>query len=142
MANEILNLEYRIDISITQINNIMKNLIICSLVLLFISCSGNTNMSHSETARIVAESFFSKDESALKKHTTAAGYSSLITGLNMMPESDKKVEVEILEEAIDGEVAWVRYKTSYDGKTGIFKLVKENGQWKVTNKGPREKGSF
>ena len=120
----------------------MKNLVICSLVLLFISCSETKNMSHTETAQIVAESFFSKDESTLKKHTTSAGYSSLIMGLNAMPDSDKKIEVEILEEAIDGEIGWVRYKTSFDGKSGIFKLVKENGQWKVTNKGPREKGSF
>lgn len=99
-------------------------------------------MSPSETATIVANSFFSKDDSALKKHTTPEGYASLITFLNMMPDVDKKIEVEILDEVIDGEIAWVRYKTSYDGKTGIFKLVKENGQWKVTNKGPREKGSF
>ncbi len=99
-------------------------------------------MSHIETAEIVAKSFFSKDESALKKHTTSEGYASLITVQNMLPDSDKEIEVEILDEAIDGEIAWVRYKTSYDGKTGIFKLVKENDQWKVTNKGPREKGSF
>ena len=120
----------------------MKNLVICSLVLLFISCSENKNMSHTETAQIVAESFFSKDESTLKKHTTSAGYSSLIMGLNSMPDSDKKIEVEILEEAIDGEISWVKYSSTYDGKSGIFKLVKENGQWKVTNKGPREKGPF
>ena len=120
----------------------MKNLVICSLVLLFISCSESKNMSHTETAQIVAESFFSKDESTLKKHITASGYSSLITGLNMMPDSDKEIKVEILEEAIDGEIAWVKYKTSFDGKSGIFKLIKENNQWKVTNKGPREKGSF
>ncbi|MDO6766778.1 MULTISPECIES: nuclear transport factor 2 family protein [Cellulophaga] len=99
-------------------------------------------MSHTETAEIVAKSFFSKDESALKKHTTSEGYASLITVQNMLSDSDKEIEVEILDEAIDGEIAWVRYKTSYDGKTGIFKLVKKNGQWKVTNKGPREKGSF
>jgi len=120
----------------------MKNLVICSLLLLFISCSGNKNTSPSETAKIVAESFFSKDESVLKKHTTPEGYSSLVTVQNMIPDSDKEIEVEILEEAIDGEIAWVRYKTSFDGKTGFFKLVKENGQWKVTNKGIREKGPF
>ena len=120
----------------------MKKLIICSLVALFISCSGNGNMTHSETAEIVAKSFFSKDEATLKKHTTSAGYSSLIMGLNAMPDSDKEIEVEILEEAIDGEIAWVKYSSTYDGKSGIFKLVKENGQWKVTNKGPREKGPF
>lgn len=99
-------------------------------------------MSPSETAKIVAKSFFSKDESTLKKHTIPEGYSSLITGLNMMPDSDKEINVEILDEVIDKEIAWVKYKTTYDGKSGIFKLVKENDQWKVTNKGPREKGPF
>lgn len=128
--------------SITQINNIMKKLLICSLVLLFVSCSENNTMSHTETAQIVAESFFSKDESALKKHTTSDGYASLITVQNMLPESDKEIEVEILDEAIEDEIAWVKYKTSYDGKAGIFKLVKENDQWKVTSKSPREKGPF
>tara|TARA_R110000744_G_scaffold275736_2_gene388548 strand:- start:92 stop:454 length:363 start_codon:yes stop_codon:yes gene_type:complete len=120
----------------------MKKIVICSLVLLFISCSGNKNKSHSETAEIVAKSFFSKDESALKKHTTSEGYASLITVQNMLPDSDKEIEVDILDEAIDGEIAWVKYSTTYDGKSGIFKLVKENDQWKVTSKGPREKGPF
>ncbi|MFD1616420.1 hypothetical protein [Gelatiniphilus marinus] len=120
----------------------MKRLLICSIVLLFISCAGNNNMSHTETAQTVAKSFFTKDESALKKHTTSDGYASLITVQNMLPESDKEIEVEILDEAIEGEIAWVKYKTSFDGKSGIFKLVKENDQWKVTSKGPREKGPF
>jgi len=120
----------------------MKNLVICSLLLLFISCSENKNTSPSETAKIVAKSFFSKDESVLKKHTTPEGYSSLVTVQNMIPDSDKEIEVEILDKAIDGEIAWVKYSSTYDGKSGIFKLVKENGQWKVTNKGPREKGPF
>ena len=120
----------------------MKNSVIYLLVLMFVSCAGNNNMSHTETAKIVAESFFSKDESALKKHTTSEGYASLVTVQNMMPDSEKAIEVEILDEAIDGEIAWVKYKTSFDGKSGVFKLVKENNQWKVTNKGPREKGPF
>ena len=120
----------------------MKRLVICSLVLLFLSCSESTTKSPSETAKVVASSFFSKDESALKKHTTSEGYASLITVQNMMPDSDKDIKVEILDEAVDGEIAWVKYSTTYDGKTGIFKLTKENGQWKVTSKGPREKGPF
>ncbi len=120
----------------------MKNLVICSLVLLFISCSGNEKLSHTETVEIVAKSFFSKDESTLKKHTTSEGYASLITIQNMLPDSDKEIEVEIIDETIDGEIAWVKYKTSFDGKSGIFKLVKDDNQWKVTSKGPREKGPF
>ncbi|WP_339627967.1 hypothetical protein [uncultured Maribacter sp.] len=120
----------------------MKNFFIYSIVLLFISCSENKNMSPSETAKVVAKSFFSKDVSALKKHTTSEGYASLISVQNMIPESDKEIEVEILEEAIEGDIAWVKYSTSFDGKSGVFKLVKENGHWKVTYKGPREKGPF
>tara|TARA_R110002049_G_scaffold308009_1_gene510567 strand:- start:235 stop:597 length:363 start_codon:yes stop_codon:yes gene_type:complete len=120
----------------------MKNLVICSLVLLFFSCSENKNISPSETAKIVAESFFLKDESTLKKYTTSEGYTSLITVQNMLPDSDKDIEVEILDEAIDDNIAWVKYSTSFDGKPGVFKLVKENNKWKVTNKEPREKGPF
>ena len=60
----------------------------------------------------------------------------------MIPESNKEIKVEILDEAIEGEIAWVKYKTSFDGKSGIFKLVKENEHWKVTSKSPREKGPF
>jgi hypothetical protein len=99
-------------------------------------------MSPSETPEIVTKSVFSKDESALKKYTTSEGYASLVTVQNMLSDSDKEIEIEILNEAIDGEIAQVKYKTSYDGKSGIFKLVKENDQWKVTNKVAREKMSF
>lgn len=99
-------------------------------------------MSPSETTKIVAESFFSKDESALKRHTTSEGYASLTTLLNLLPDSNEKVKVEILDEAIDGDIVWVKYKTSYDEKPGVFKLVQEDGQWKVTYNGPREKGPF
>lgn len=120
----------------------MKNLVICSLLLLFFSCSENKNISPSETAKIVAESFFLKDELTLKKYTTSEGYTSLITVQNMLPDSDKDIEVEILDEAIDDNIAWVKYSTSFDGKPGVFKLVKENNKWKVTNKEPREKGPF
>ena len=98
----------------------MKRLLICPLVLLFISCAGNNNMSHTETAQIVAESFFSKDESALKKHTTSDGYASLITVQNMIPDSDKTIEVEILDEAIDGEIAKFDALTLFFCSQSIF----------------------
>tara|TARA_R110002111_G_scaffold249936_1_gene314033 strand:+ start:336 stop:524 length:189 start_codon:yes stop_codon:yes gene_type:complete len=62
-------------------------------------------MSPYETAEIVAKSFFSKDELALKKRTTSEGYASLIMVQNMLLDSDKEIEVEILEESIDIEIA-------------------------------------
>lgn len=120
----------------------MKKLVLCSLVLLLISCSENKNLSPAETAKIVAQSFFSKDDSTLKKYTTSEGYASLITFQNMMPDSDEEIAVEILDEINDREITWVKYSTTYDGKPGIFKLIKDNGQWKVTSKGPKENGPF
>lgn len=120
----------------------MKKFVIFSVILMFISCAEVKNNSPSETAKIVAESFFTKEKSVLKKNTTSEGYASLITVQNMLPDSDKDIKVEILEEKIDGKTAWVKYSTSYDGKTGVFKLTKDSGQWRVTSKGPREKGPF
>ncbi len=120
----------------------MKSILTFALLFLAFSCSEKQELSHTETATIVAQSFFSKDESALKKYTTSEGYASLVTVLNMIPEFNKEIKVDILDEAIEGDIAWVKYKTSFDGKMGVFKLVKENGQWKVTSKGVREKGPF
>jgi len=51
----------------------MKHIVICSLVILFISCSQNENLTPTETAKVVAESFYHGDEATLKKHTTEEG---------------------------------------------------------------------
>jgi len=118
----------------------MKKLVICSLVLLFISCSETKNMSPSETATIVVESFYAKDNNILKKHTTSDGYDSLIMIQGLVPDSDNDAKVTISDEEIETDTAWVKYSSNYDNKPGIFKLVKDDGQWKVTSKGPREKG--
>jgi hypothetical protein len=120
----------------------MKNLVFCSLVLLFISCSETKNMSPSETTKIVVESFYAKDNSTLKKHTTSDGYDSLLMIQGLVPDADNDASVAISDEVIETDIAWVKYSSNYDSKPGILKLVKENNQWKVTNKGPREKGPF
>lgn len=121
----------------------MKNLVVCFLVLQFISCAGNKEMSPSETAKVVAESFYHGDKASLKKHTTAEGYANL-SSIQEMFAQDKNSEsnFKIVDEAMEGEVAWVKYSTVYDPKPGIFKLIKEDGQWKVTQNGPRDKGPF
>jgi len=120
----------------------MKNLVICTIVLLFISCSETKNMSPSETTKIVVESFYAKDNSTLKKHTTSDGYDSLIMIQGLVPDADNDASVTISDEVIETDIAWVKYSSNYDSNPGIFKLVKEKNQWKVTNKGPREKGPF
>lgn len=60
----------------------------------------------------------------------------------MVPEEEIGAKIEILDEAVEYNTAWVKYNSSFDKKPEIFKLIKENGQWKVTHNGPREKGPF
>jgi len=121
----------------------MKNLVICSLVLLFISCSENKNMSHTETAQIVAESFYQGDKATLKKHTTDDGYANLSSIQDMfVQDKNSESDFKIVDEAMDGEFAWIKYSTAFDPKPGVFKLVQEDGQWKVAHNGPRDKGPF
>ncbi len=110
---------------------------------MYISCSENKNLSSSDTAKVVAESFYHCDEATLKKHTTAEGYTNLSNIQKMFNEDkDSEANFKVVDEAIDGEVAWVKYSTSYNPKPGIFKLVQEDDQWKVMYNGPREKGPF
>ena len=100
-------------------------------------------MSPSDTAKVVAESFYHGDKATLKNHTTAEGYANLSSIQEMFAE-DKNLEsnFKVVDEAIEGGVAWIKYSTVYDPKPGVFKLVKKDGQWKVTHNGPRDKGPF
>ena len=121
----------------------MKILVFYSLILLFLSCSENKNLSPSETAKIVAESFYHGNDSNLKKHTTTEGYASLSNIQAMfVQDKDSEADFKIADEAMEGETAWIKYSTAYDPKPEIFKLVREDGQWKVTHNGPKDKGPF
>jgi hypothetical protein len=121
----------------------MKKIVICSLVLLFISCSENKKMSPSETAKVVAESFYHGDKATLKKHTTEEGYTNLSSIQDMfVQDKNSESNFKIVDEAMEGNVAWIKYSTAYDPKPGVFKLVQKDGQWKVTHNGPRDKGPF
>ena len=121
----------------------MKRILICSLALIFVSCSGNMKLSPSETAKAVVESFYHGDKSTLRKYTTSEGYANLVSIQDMFAQ-DKKSESHfiIIDELTDGDVAWIKYSTVYDPKPGVFKLVQKDGQWKVTHNGPRDKGPF
>ena len=121
----------------------MKRLVICSLALLFLSCSQTESLSPSETAKVVAESFYHGDEATLKKHTTAEGYVNLSSIQEVFAQNESSdSNFKIIDEAKDDDVARVKYSTAYDTKPGVFKLVQEDGQWKVTHNEPRDKGPF
>ncbi|MGO2293871.1 MAG: hypothetical protein ACTH5N_00320 [Psychroflexus halocasei] len=121
----------------------MKKLVIYSVILTIISCAEVKNNSPSETAKIVAESFYYGDKATLKEHTTASGYANLSSIQEMFTENkNSESNFKVVDEMIKGEVSWIKYSTAYDSKPGVFKLVQEDGQWKVTHNGPREKGPF
>lgn len=120
----------------------MKNL---ALILLFIvgaACS-QQNLSPTETAKVVVESFYNKDNQKLSEYTTAESYESFMAIQDIMTANTFGISnFKVLQEKVDGDIAWVQFSTSYEEKPETFKLIKENRQWKVTEKGLREKGPF
>src|SRR5690606_18061877 len=121
----------------------MKRIVFYTLVVLFLSCSGTQDSSPASVAEIVAESFYHGDEDTLKKHTTTEGFVTF-SNLQKMFTKQKGSESnsKVIDKIIENDVAWVKYSTSYDKTPGIFKLLKENGKWKVTVRDPKEKVPF
>ena len=121
----------------------MKALIIPLMALLLTSCTTKQDLSHTETAKIVVESFYHGDKTTLEKHTTAESFTNFISLQEMFVEDENSAsDFMVIDELVEGSVAWVKYSTAYDKKPGIFKLVKEDGQWKVSERRPREKVPF
>lgn len=108
-----------------------------------LSCAGEKELSPSETAKIVAESFYYGDKATLEKYTTKEGFANLAPIQEMFKEDKKSAaNFEVIDKKIKKSEVWIKYSTSFDPQPGIFKLVKENGQWKVTHNGPKDKGPF
>ncbi|WP_234969228.1 hypothetical protein [Winogradskyella jejuensis] len=109
-----------------------------------LSCSQG-QLSHIDTAKVVVESFYQKDNNKLKKHTTEESYAAFMSIQTVMASGDSAVgasNFKVLQETVDGDIAWVQFSTSYEEAPEIFKLVNEDGQWKVTEKGVKEKSPF
>ncbi|WP_339655746.1 hypothetical protein [uncultured Salegentibacter sp.] len=121
----------------------MKRMIICSITLLLFSCSEKKTLSPSQTAEIVVESFYHGEKDKLEEYTTDEGYAYL-SSIQALFTVDKSsaVNFKVIQEVMDGDEVWIQYATGYDPTPGVFKLVKEDGQWKVAHNGPRAKGPF
>ncbi len=120
----------------------MEKLILFCLIVTFISCS-QTKSSHTEVAQIVVESFYQKNNSKLKKHTTSESYESFLSIQDVMTAAESGTSnFTIIQETVDGGTAWVKFTTSYEDKPEIFKLIQEDEQWKVTEKKLREEAPF
>ena len=121
----------------------MNRMIFCSLILLFISCSGTKDASPSSIAELVAESFYQGDEATLKKHTTLEGFVAYSNLQKMFAKpKGSHTNFKLIDEKTEGDMAWIKYSTAYDKTPGVFKLVKLEGEWKVTVRDPNEKVPF
>jgi hypothetical protein len=121
----------------------MKKIVICSLVLLCLSCSETKISGPSATAQIVIESFYEKNEETLKANSTPQAYSNYMNTINMFnatPKDDSNFTV--LQDTIMGDVAWVKYTTAYDKTPGLFKLIKKDGKWLADARGSKDKSPF
>lgn len=121
----------------------MKDLVIFTTVLLFIACAETKDASPASIAKTVAESFYQGDEETLKKYTTPEGFANFSNLMKMFAKpKGSEANFKVLDESIQGDVAWVKYSTSYDKTPGVFKLVKVDGEWKATARKPKEKAPF
>ena len=97
----------------------MKKILLFTFIIFFAGCN-EKEMSHTETAEIVAESFYQGDNDVLKKHTTAESYAILSGLLEMFQNESEEVHFKVVADTVIGEVAWVRYTTSNEEKPGVF----------------------
>lgn len=121
----------------------MQKLVIFTVTLLFIACAETNDTSPAYVTEIVAGSFYQGHEETLKKHTTAEGFASYSNIMKMFAKpKSSEMNFKVIEERTEGDVAWVKYSTSYDKTPGVFKLAQVGGIWKVTARKPKEKVPF
>ncbi|WAC02749.1 nuclear transport factor 2 family protein [Lacinutrix neustonica] len=102
-------------------------------------CS-KSQVSHTHTAKIVIESFHQNNNATLKKQMTADSYASYMSILGIVATGDPKTQTynfKVLEETVNGDIACVKFTTVYLEKTETFKILKQDGQWKVALQGVR-----
>ncbi|WP_418603569.1 hypothetical protein [Hwangdonia sp.] len=116
----------------------MKKMILYLLIMLFMGCT-QSQLSHTDTAKVVVESFYKNDNSILKKHTTPESYASFMSVQAIVaPGTDDASNFKLIKESVNGNTAWVKFSTSFEDKPETFKLEKVDGKWLVAEKGTGE----
>jgi predicted ATP-dependent Lon-type protease len=114
-------------------------------LLLMVICFACTEAerSHTQTVQIVVESFYQKNFSALENHTTKESFDSFMYIQDIIPAVDKRdSSFKVIQEIENGNTAWVQFSTVYEEQPETFKLIKEDGRWKVTEIEMGEKVPF
>lgn len=118
----------------------MKRVLLYCFITVLMACN-EKKMSHTETAEIVAESFYHDDNITLEKYTTAGIYANFMTIQDLYSE-EGEVNFQILEEQSNNQTTWVKFTTTFTDEPETFKLVKQDGQWKVTERSKGERPPF
>jgi len=121
----------------------MRNSIFILILAVIFSCA-QSQIGPAETAQTVVESFYQKQNAELKKYTTSESYESFLSVQELFTQEEyaKESNFKLIRDSINGNNAWVKFTTVYEEKPETFKLVKDNGKWKVTESGVREERSF
>ncbi|MGM1055483.1 MAG: hypothetical protein ACQEWG_06315 [Bacteroidota bacterium] len=120
----------------------MKKILVLFLTVICFACT-EAERSHTETAQIVVESFYQKDFPVLEKHTTKDSYDSFMCIQDIVPKVDNRdSHFKVIQETENENTAWVQFSTVYEEQPETFKLIKEEGSWKVTEIEMGEKGPF
>ena len=110
---------------------------------LFAACSNPKSKSPEEVTQLVLESFYAQDNEQLQTYTTQTGYQGLKQIQNFfIKTSEIEMDFKVVQQTQNGDTAWVQCTINYLDRPETFKLIREDGQWKVTEKGLREKSPF
>ncbi len=119
----------------------MKKLLLFSMIFA-ISCEDSPK-SPEETARLVVESFYNRDNAELKRYTTPGIYQSYISVQDQLTNAKAgKSNFSVVRDTVYGDTAWVKFNSAYADRPETFKLIRKDGTWKVTETGLRERSPF
>lgn len=128
---------------ITSMKKSTLKILFPSLTMIICLACAESHWSHTETARIVVESFYQDELPTLQKHTTARSFSSFMNIRNQISApAVQDSEFEVLRDTIIDGTAWVKFNTAFEEQPETFKLIKENSRWKVSEIEIGEKSPF
>ncbi|MFO7720402.1 MAG: hypothetical protein R6W85_08175 [Gillisia sp.] len=120
----------------------MKKIVFLLILVFCLACS-EAECSHTEAAQIVVESFYQKNFSVLESHTTKESFESFMDLQEIVPGVDNRNSYfKVIRETENGNIGWVQFSTVYEDQPVTYKLIKEEGVWKVAEMEMGEKSPF
>ena len=114
----------------------MKTISILFGIILFTACSNPQSKSPEEVTQLMLETFYAQDNEKLQTFTTRKAYQGLLQIQNLLLKNSKtEMDFQAILKTQKGDTAWVQCTINYLDEPETLKLVREDGQWKVTEKG-------